>query len=282
MARPPKPATPDDALRQIASQCRADLLKHRAVVLRSRRATGIHQTRVVLRRLRAALGLFHDSIGSADTTRFLAGEARWLAGECAPARDLHVFLTETVRDVPPLIRRVANRLARINLERARAALSGERYAAFDRALAALAETPAATTASVDLTTFSRAVLERRHAKVAHRGRRLESLDDDRLHRLRIAAKKLRYAATFLRRGFASRAANAYIETTVRLQGALGALNDRAVAGRTIADIAAAARPTEDVERSLRKLGKQAAAGDKRRRRKLQLAWAAFRKAERFW
>ena len=39
--------------------------------------------------------------------RALAAEAKWLAGECAPARDLHVFLTETVADVPPDVRRIA-------------------------------------------------------------------------------------------------------------------------------------------------------------------------------
>jgi hypothetical protein len=42
------------------------------------------------------------------------------------------------------------------------------------------------------------------------------------------------------------------------------------------------RPTEDVERPLRKLAKEAAAGAKHRRRRLQRAWKTFRKAERFW
>jgi siroheme synthase (precorrin-2 oxidase/ferrochelatase) len=60
------------------------------------------------------------------------------------------------------------------------------------------------------------------------------------------------------------------------------LNDREVAGQMLADIAVAARPTEDVERLLRKLAKQAAAGEKHQRRRLQRAWKTFRKAERFW
>jgi CHAD domain-containing protein len=69
---------------------------------------------------------------------------------------------------------------------------------------------------------------------------------------------------------------------VRLQGALGTLNDRAVAGQMLADIAVAARPTEDVAEPLRKLAKQAASGEKRRRRKLERAWKDFRKTGRFW
>jgi CHAD domain-containing protein len=105
--------------------------------------------------------------------------------------------------------------------------------------------------------------------------------------LRIAIKKLRYAAAFLQPAFAaapfdSKATKAYIEATVRLQGALGTLNDRAVAAQMLDDIALAARPSEDVTGPLRKLAKQAAAGDKRRRDKLERAWKKFSKAECFW
>ena len=69
---------------------------------------------------------------------------------------------------------------------------------------------------------------------------------------------------------------------MRLQGALGTLNDRAVAGHMLDDIGLAARPSEDVAGPLRKLAKQAAAGDKRRRHKLGRAWKKFSKAECFW
>jgi CHAD domain-containing protein len=275
---------PDRALRQIVAECHVDLLKHRAVVLSSRRAVGIHQTRVALRRMRAALTLFRGAIHEpADRrlVRALAAEAKWLAGECAPARDLHVLLTETVEAVPPEVRRIAARLARMHLERARVALSGARYQAFDGQLVTFVQGEAAA-ASGRLDDFGRSLLDRRHVKVGHRGRRLASLDQEPLHELRIAIKKLRYAATFLRPAFASDKAEAYIEATVRLQGALGALNDHAVAARMLDDIAIAARPTEDVEGSLAALAKQARSGDKRRRRRLEAAWKTFRKAERFW
>jgi CHAD domain-containing protein len=220
--------------------------------------------------------------------RSLSAEAKWLAGECAPARDLHVFLTETVKDVPPLVRRISNRLAAAHLERARAALAGARFTAFDRQLSAFAaRSPAASAAALRLDDFGRGVLEARHRKVIRRAHKLEQLDSERLHRLRIAIKKLRYAATYLRPAFASgpfasKGAKAYIEATVRLQGALGALNDRAAAAQVVADLALAARPSEDVTQPLKALAKQAASGSKRRRRRLERAWKDFRKAERFW
>jgi CHAD domain-containing protein len=271
---------PDVALRHIVAACHADLMKYRAVVLASRRPIGIHQTRVALRRLRAAFGLFKSAVDG-PVVRALSAEAKWLAGECAPARDLHVFLNETLSDVPPIIRRIGNRLARTHLERARSALSGARFEGFHRQLEAfIALSPASTDKHLD--EFARNELGKRHDKVVHRGRRLGSLDERRLHRLRIAIKKLRYAADFLRPAFASPLAKPYIEATVRLQGALGALNDRAVAAYVLADLATAARLSEDAARPLKALARQAASGSKRRRRKLERAWKEFRKAGCFW
>ena len=290
MALPPAPdATPDAALRRIVAVCRDDLLKYRAIALASRRPIGIHQTRVALRRLRAAFGTFREAAAGTIGRRelkALSAEAKWLAAECAPARDLHVFLTETAQNAPPVVLKVGRRLAKSHLERARTALSGARFSMFEAALRAFAEqTPANGAGRLD--DFGRGMLDQRAAKVDKSGRKLGSLDGHRLHELRIAIKKLRYAATFLqpafaRRPFDSRAAKAYIEATVRLQGALGTLNDRAVAGQMMADIAVAARPSEDVGGALRTLAKQAASGEKRRRHKLQQAWKRFRKAGRFW
>jgi CHAD domain-containing protein len=192
---------PDVALRHIVADCHADLLKYRTVALQSRRPIGIHQTRVALRRLRAAFGLFRSAVDG-PIVRGLAAEAKWLAGECGPARDLYVFLHETVEDVPPLVKRVGNRLATAHMERARTALSGARFESFQRQLEAFMKlAPADTTGRLD--DFSRTVLDQRHEKVMRRGRKLESLNGERLHRLRIAIKKLRYASAFLRPAFAS-------------------------------------------------------------------------------
>lgn len=272
---------PDVALRHIVADCHADLVKYRAVVLAGRRAIGIHQTRVALRRLRAAFGLFRHAVDG-PVVRALSAEAKWLAGECAPARDLHVFLTETVSDVPPVLKRVGRRLADAHLQRARSALAGARFEAFDRQLHAFLDLSPAHPTTDRLDEFARSELDAHHDKVMKRGRKIEHLDAKRLHRLRIAIKKLRYAAAFLQPAFASAAAKPYIEATVRLQGALGALNDRAVAHHVLADLATAARPTEDVAKALKLVAKQAESGEKQRRRKLERAWKTFRQSERFW
>lgn len=281
-SRPTSETPPDVALRQIVASCQADLTRYRTIVLQGRRPIGIHQTRVALRRLRAAFSVFRPAVDGPEV-RALSAEAKWLAGECGPARDLHVFLTESVTDVPPVVKRVAARLAASHLQRARAALSSIRYTEFDQQLKAFAagkQKPESTAGRLD--EFGRAVLNARHDKVVRRGRAFDRLGEEQLHRLRIGIKKLRYAATYLQPAFASPAAKPYIEATVRLQGALGALNDRATAARMLADIATAARPTEDTAAPLKVLARQAASGEKRRRRKLERAWKEFRKVGRFW
>lgn len=276
---------PDVALRHIVARCHDDLMKYRAIVLASRRPIGIHQTRVALRRLRAAFGLFKSAVDG-PVVRALSAEARWLAGECGPARDLHVFMTESVEEAPPTVKRIANRLLQAHFERARAALAGARFDGFNAQLEAFIALPPDDT-DQRLDRFARRVLQDRHAKVERRGRKLHALDAERLHRLRIAVKKLRYAADFLQPAFAPSAlararAKAYIEMTTRLQGALGALNDRTMAEHMLADLATAARPNEDAAPALKVLAKQASGGDKRRRRKLGEAWKSFGKAECFW
>ena len=289
MAEMAPDTAPELALRQIVAECRADLIKHRKIVLESRRAVGIHQTRVALRRMRAAFSLFRggaSSEASAREMQALGAEAKWLAQELAPSRDLYVFLNETVHDVPPEVTRVAQRLARTHLDRARAALASDRYSTFDTTLASFIEHEPATP-SGELGAFGTAALQARHDKVAQRGRKIASLDGKRLHRLRIAIKKLRYASEFLQPAFAqppfdSRAAKPYIEATARLQGALGTLNDHAVADQILASLTAASRLSETIDKALAKLGKQAKTGEKRRRQKLQRAWKRFEKVERFW
>ncbi len=271
---------PDMALRHIVAQCHADLVKYRTMVLANRRPEGIHQTRVALRRLRAAFGLFRHAIDG-PVMRALSAEAKWLAGECGPARDLHVFLTEIADEVSPLVRRVARRLADSHLQRARAALSSARFDAFERQLDAFLDlSPAHPTERLDA--FARIELQAHHEKVMRRGRKIETLSVKRLHRLRISMKKLRYAAEFLKPAFAPAAVKPYIQATVRLQGALGILNDRAVAHEVLADLAIAARPNEDVAPELKRLAKRADGGNKQLRRKLAAAWKAFRKVEPFW
>ena len=238
------------------------------------------QARVALRRLRAALRLL-DDVNSNSALPSLAAEARWLAGECAPSRDLYVFLKETVAAPPRPILRIGARLASDHLTRARAALGGVRYDAFDQELARFALSAPAQ-AGPDLKSFARTALDAQYAKVRRRGRKLSNLKASDVHRLRIAVKNLRYAEDFLQPAFNSEVARPYIQETARLQDVLGVLHDRAVAPETMSTIAAAARPSDKARRPIKRLARRLKTGVKCDKRHLERAWKSFRKAEPFW
>src|SRR5262249_45017360 len=62
---------------------------------------GVHQMRVGLRRLRAAMSLFGDLLDDNQTTAIKV-ELKWLAGELTPAREFEVF---TERVIVPIKQR---------------------------------------------------------------------------------------------------------------------------------------------------------------------------------
>ena len=270
----------EGALRRIVATCRGDLIKARAAVLTTRRANAVHQTRVALRRLRAALVMFRDVVSDTEMP-VLAAEARWLAGECAPSRDLYVFLKGSITDSSGTISRIGAKLARDRLFRARSALRSDRYSAFDLKLSRLAST-SPTKGGAALKAFGQAALEAQYARVRRRGRKFSSLKAAQLHRLRIAVKKLRYAEAFLQPAFNSVAARAYVQETAHLQNMLGVAHDRAVAPQMIADIAAAARPSDNARSPLKRLAKRLKSGANRDNRRLRRAWTSFKKVEPFW
>ena len=61
----------------------------------SREAEGVHQTRVAMRRVRAALRAFKGALPY-DKRKAFNGEFRWFQQRLAPARDWQVFLSETL------------------------------------------------------------------------------------------------------------------------------------------------------------------------------------------
>jgi CHAD domain-containing protein len=84
--------------------------------------------------------------------------------------------------------------------------------------------------------FARTVLVDAHQRVLKRGRNFSRLQPVELHRLRIAAKKLRYAAEFFAPLYEERRTRNYRAALVRLHDGLGAFNDAA----TITTLAALA------------------------------------------
>jgi triphosphatase len=200
----------------------------------------VHDMRVATRRLRAALALFAGALPARSGR--LRGELGWLAGALGAVRDLDVALErarvwsgEAAEDDRGAVDELGRLLSRRRTD-ARAALLGalesDRY---ERLVASSAEmlragpsrrSPAATAPAEAVMPEVLRRRQRAVVKAARRARRSGAAGD--LHRLRIRAKRLRYALEFVSELYPKRTAT-YVRHLVQLQDALGAAQDARVA-----------------------------------------------------
>ena len=230
-----------DAFRIIGRSILRHIAGNETAVRRSD-SEGVHQMRVGLRRLRAAISLFAKLLGDQETERVKA-ELKWLTGELAPARDLDVYMRN---EIEPLRRDAPTRRGMKELT---GALTLRRAAAFGKAKAAV-ESPRYRLLLLDtlqwlengdwakhprfyghrpIERFAADILARRTKRTMKNAKKIRQLDTQQRHKLRIAAKKLRYASDFFGRLFAGRTAKkrltGFKARLTDLQDCLGALND---------------------------------------------------------
>ena len=262
-------------------------------VLEGRDPEYLHQMRVALRRLRSGLGVFSTVLPESPARRWRA-EMKWLAGRLGPARDWDVFLAETLAPVEeafgprPGLARFAARCRRLRSAAAARARRAVRSARYERLVAALQAGPPGEEdhtrsdgAARPVADFATGVLEARYERVLEKGRSLGRLDSRKLHRLRIAIKKFRYASDFFATLYDEKAARAAEKRLSRLQDILGAMNDAASAEGLAAQgfngmSGTAARETRGLVLGWSR-GRAATL-----RRELKSAWKEFSAAEKFW
>lgn len=247
--------SPRDAFRVIAHSTLRHITAN-ADPVRDMDAEGVHQMRVGLRRLRAAISLFADILPRASTARIKA-ELKWLTGELAPAREIDVFLKESIRPITE--QGVPKRGARAIRKR----FSGERRAAFRRArdaamsaryrrlLIDVIEWIEAGRPRVEddrsIAVYAAEVLDRRIRKARKQGKRLNDLEPIQRHKLRIKIKKIRYAVDFFGSLYSDNDQKELADLSDRLkqiQSALGSLNDF-MAHRKMATDAALTAPVSN-------------------------------------
>ncbi|MEX0842332.1 MAG: CHAD domain-containing protein [Xanthobacteraceae bacterium] len=240
--------TAQAAFQTVARACLHQLIANRPFV-RIGQPEGLHQMRVGLRRLRAAISLFSGMLSDTQTQEMKA-QLRWLNGELRAARELDVFMSRVVkppvdakRDKPglaALIKDLRKRRAEA-YARVRSAIDSYRFRRLVLDAAAWIEVGDWTRNSDDLACALRErpissvaadELQRRRKKILKRGAHLKTLEPHRRHTLRIQAKKVRYASEFFANVFpgkkSARRREAFIAALEKLQDALGELNDIAV------------------------------------------------------
>jgi inorganic triphosphatase YgiF len=239
------------AFQIIARACLHQLVANQSLMLAGD-AEALHQMRVALRRLRAAISLFSGILADSQTN-FLKAEFKWITGELGPAREFEIFLKRVVKPAAdrehdePGIALVSQELRHRReraLAQARAAVDGQRFRDLALDTAAWIETgdwtrnadhAAGMPRERPVAAVARVELRRRWKKILKLGKRLDELDAERRHRLRIQTKKLRYATEFFSTLFpgnkSTRRRKRLVARLEQLQDALGDLNDIAVNGK---------------------------------------------------
>jgi triphosphatase len=208
---------------------------------------GIHQMRVGLRRMRAALSLFKEILHDGKVNG-LKRELKWLTEQLGPARDYDVFVSKTLapyrakhpdRQELEILQRDLERTRQAGFATARAAVESEHFRnlLLDCALWLLDggwrnETDALTRVLRErrACAFAQEELARRVRKISKQARKLERLDWRRHHKLRIAVKKVRYGREFFAtlRPDRCKAGRKLDRALKGLQSELGTLNDMRV------------------------------------------------------
>jgi inorganic triphosphatase YgiF len=227
-----------------------------ADAVRNLDAEGVHQMRVGLRRLRAAISLFSKVLPRAGTGA-VKRELKWLTGELAPAREVDVFIRKQVEPIThdrALSRGGKAIKGEFDDKRAHAFARARRAASSERFRRLLVDTlewieskpaPRADDADVRIDKFAANVLRHRVGKARKQGRHLDRLSPRARHKLRIRIKKIRYAVDFFQGLFPAKREQRRLKRLSshlkKIQGALGALND-SVAHRKMALEAALQAP----------------------------------------
>ncbi len=196
----------------------------------------VHQARVALRRMRSALRLLRGQI---ECPASVAADLRWIARTLGAARDWDVLVGQTLPAiaasldpvVAPAFERLlaeAQRRRGRALDDARAALAAPRFAGAMLALLAWSAAPPRG-GGPTLRMLAARLLHRQHARLFEAARAFAELSADKQHRVRILAKRLRYALDFLAVALPAREVGAWTARLAALQDELGAINDAAVA-----------------------------------------------------
>jgi inorganic triphosphatase YgiF len=229
------------ALRQVVERGTTLLLANAAGGIAGADPEFVHQARVAVRRMRSAARLLG---GAAGWPPSLDGELRWIARRLGAVRDWDVLLAQTlpalataVPDAAALLEQAAARRRRDD-ESLQQALSSPRYARL--ALRLLRWAGTAAEGGPALASVAGRRLRRLHRRLFDSAAFFVALPVEQQHRVRIRAKRLRYALDLVGAALPAKATRRYVDRLAQLQDELGALNDAVVAEQRALHLAPAA------------------------------------------
>jgi CHAD domain-containing protein/uncharacterized protein YjbK len=205
----------------------------------------LHDMRVAVRRMRAALSLFKSFLPPEILAQ--RDDLRWLASVLGEVRDLDVQLVAfvgwserlddaDVANLEPLLDEVRRRRTSAR-ERMLAALDSDRYERFITSFTELLAQPIdATNVRAALEVAPDLILRRQRSFARKAAKIKRNAPPEAVHAVRIEAKRLRYTLEFFRPLY-GKGVTAYIRSLVQVQDLLGAHQDATVAVDRLRDLA---------------------------------------------
>jgi inorganic triphosphatase YgiF len=242
-------ATVAEALQALIWSCLMHLQANLRGAMSVDDAEYLHQMRVALRRLRVVLRLTGKFRADASLDA-LSTDIAALCVALGRIREWDVFIAGTVQ---PMCMRLAGHaglqaLLAVSERQRDACYTGLRGAEQARELQRLilrfalwmngAYWQPQESAAPPVKEFASRRLRKLARQFAQAGQQLDSLDNVRLHALRILAKKLRYSAEFFATLYGRKKTAAFLAALGEVQEVLGQINDVAVAHRLLDELAA--------------------------------------------
>lgn len=243
--------TIEQAFIAIVTNCLAQVHGNEQRVMHDTDAESLHQMRVGLRRLRSALDMFENIIACPAV---IQEELRQLATRLGAARDWQVLAGSTLErvavhapadiDIGELTAAAAENASRYRMQAAEEVSSVD----YTRLQLQLAEWLAgrhwrdslgdgeAGQLDAPVSKFAKAMLRHNERRLLKRGKRLDDNEPESRHRVRIAAKKARYASEFFASLYPKQRVNRYLSALSAMQEELGWLNDAAVGTELLAQL----------------------------------------------
>jgi len=241
----------EQAFQAIVHNCIDQVQANEAGVIRSHDMESLHQMRVGLRRLRAGVAMFSSVLHTPDEIK---SELGWMMDQLAQARDWDVLLASTLPHVEEAIEQpgALAQLRQATQEKIDASHAHVAEAVtsprFQQLVSKLDEwqdqrgwreerTPkgrqGAETRIVD---FAGDILGAEQERLHKRGKKLKGATSEERHRVRIAAKRTRYAAEFFASLYPGKRVRPFVAAVSALQTELGAMNDAAVGQRMLDEL----------------------------------------------
>jgi triphosphatase len=237
----------------------------------------LHQVRVALRRLKVILGMVTETCRDKElaTLREDVGD---LCTKLGRAREWDVFIAYLpgVKGITLSngVLQSSERQRHACQEVVQQALQSGRFQRLLLRLGAWMNSKPLEKHRQPLPRFASTILKRRGDEVCRMGRKLEQKNDPaRMHKLRIACKKLRYSAESLATLYDRKLAGNYLAALVKLQDVLGTMNDITIAQHLL----------DELERdNLTEIRELFARDYLKLRPKFKRTWKAFKSQAEFW